>query len=185
MRNDRTEMMFDIETLGTRAGCVVLSFAAVVYTSTKGVVIAGVSHVLSVPDQIRTGAHVDEGTAAWWATQSDAAWGAATSNPVSVRYATKELDALVLKHNPERIYCQGMDFDFPIFADLRRRFDLGSGWEHWKQRDTRTAYDEHGFDPKTVTRAGTHHDAASDCNHQIRCLIAARNKRAADSESLL
>ena len=183
MHNDRTEMMFDIETLGTRAGCAVLSFAALVYTSTKGTVLGGAGFPLDIPSQIRKGLHVDEGTAAWWATQPDGAWEAATADPVSVTYAVRLLDELVAKHQPERIYCQGMDFDFPIFAEVRRRFGLGAGWEHWKQRDTRTLYEEHGFNPKSMARIGVHHDALDDCQHQIACVIAARGVRAAAPES--
>lgn len=170
----KVDMMVDIETLGTRAGCVVLSIGAAVFDSESGNVVDSLHLTLQRDAQGAKHMFEDKETLAWWDTQPRAAWLAATQGAVPPSTALFKLDRLVSRRPPARVYCQGQDFDFPILAELARRFDRTLPWKHWQQRDTRTVYDEHGFDAKALVREGEHHNALDDCRHQIKCLMAAR-----------
>ncbi len=172
----KVHMMLDLETLGTRPGSIVLSVAALMFDPADGKITAGTSDNIDIPAQMRMRMTVDDSTLEWWAGQPDAAWKAATRDPSAPAYVVKRITELVSKHAPDRIYAQGQDFDFPLFAALCRAVGAEVPWPHWRQRDTRTAYEEIGFDPKSVARTGTHHSAKDDCKHQIKCLQMARGR---------
>lgn len=66
-----------------------------------------------------------------------------------------------------------MDFDIPIWGHAMAAIGERPPWEFWAGRDTRTVYDIAGFNPKSIKRAGTYHNALDDAKHQVKCLVAA------------
>lgn len=170
--------MLDIETMGTRPGCVILSIGCVAFND-AGHVQTDMYKRLRVGPQLMRGAHVDEGTQKWWQKQSFGAKRDAVTDPVDVPHMYLELTGL-LSDVDGHIWAQGASFDFPILAAALRMYDLDPPWEFWAERDTRTAYsmakilgfDRAKFDDK---REGGHHNALDDCYHQIKCLVAAQH----------
>lgn len=173
------DLMIDLETLGTAPGCVILSIGARVFDLATGQLHGSFYYTLDVAEQEAMGLRVDQDTLNWWKSQKPEAWAAATEDPAPVLSALRCFEDWVHSKGVGTVWCQGQDFDFPILAHLQRRLFLTPPWKFYEQRDTRSVYDVAqritGFDSKAVPRAGTHHNALDDCDHQIACLVAAYN----------
>lgn len=175
----RTDIMLDIETLGTSAGCQVLSVGVVAFEHDRRRILSSTHWPLDTEQQCKKGLIADPDTLQWWREQSAEAWEAATRDPREVRSALEGVGHFFKTWSgPDtQVWSQGNNFDMPILGHLFRAYGLDEPWQFWACRDTRTAYAEHGFDPKPVQRVdGTHahHTAVGDCLHQIECLRQAR-----------
>ena len=168
-----TEMMLDIETLGTNVGCVVLSIGAVAFEKGAMVPLDDMHVVLDQTLQKMMGLKENPSTVEWWKSQSPEAWQSATENPVKVQDALAQLGRFYAKHKPRVTWTQGNNFDPPILEHLYGVLKLPPPWKFWAVRDTRTFYDVHDFDVRKVDRANTYHNARDDCLHQIACMRAA------------
>jgi len=168
-----TELMLDIETLGTKPGCVVLSIGAVAFDKDSFEGIGDMHVVVDQMQQKMMGLTEDSSTVKWWKSQSPEAWQSATDGPVSVKDALAELSQFYAKHNPRATWTQGNNFDPPILEHLYGAVKIAPPWKFWAVRDTRTFYDVHGFDTRRVSRDNVYHNARDDCIHQIACMAAA------------
>jgi hypothetical protein len=145
-----THIMVDIESLGTRPGCVVLAAAFVRFSDG-----AHTTLNLSIPDQQALGLEIDPATATWWQTQEQqhpGAWAAATSNPVPLRAALDHISAWLNWAEPDifqrMIWCHGATFDAPILGEVFRKAGMEPPWKFWNIQCTRTLYNLAGVDPK-------------------------------------
>ena len=168
-----TEMMLDIETLGTKPGCVVLSIGAVAFEKGTFNPVADMHVVVDQLHQRMMGLKEDPRTVEWWKSQQTEAWKSATQNPISVKDALKQLSLFYAKHNPRVTWTQGNNFDPPILEHVYDMMKIAPPWKFWAVRDTRTFYDVHNFDTRNVARENTYHNARDDCLHQIECMRAA------------
>ncbi len=172
------DIMLDLETMGTRPGCAILSIAAVAFErdGTTGQRL----HVRVTPaSNAAAGLIGDPETVAWWMRQSDAAREAALSRPIPLQHALWAFTTFVEQvggMDRPAIWAQGADFDGPVLAAAFRACAMTVPWHFSALRDTRTAYDVLGFNHREVPRAGEHHDALDDCLHQVGCLTMAMAK---------
>lgn len=159
-------LMMDIETLGKRTGCVVLSVALARCSDEARAVVN-----LNIRQQEQRGLHVDQGTVKWWDQFPDV-FSHVTKNAIDVvpaliwaaewiKGATGGEDFLIWSH--------GASFDLPIMTELYRVFGVDCPWQHWQMRCTRTLYDlavvnlkKHAIEPK--------HDPMNDVLAQVRAL---------------
>lgn len=170
--------MCDLETLGTRPGCVVLAAAFVRFSDG-----AHASVNISVPDQQNLGLEIDPATQAWWSNQDAAALALATQNPVplvsALDYITTWLE-WAAAGGDWLIWCHGATFDCPILAELYRRVGREAPWKFWNIRDTRTLYDLAGVDLKAFAVPPPHvalNDAIGQtnaANEALRRIAAVR-----------
>lgn len=180
--DEKPSVMLDLETLGREAGCVILSIGAHVFSPTDTLpLITGddfrpVSFYATIPvfDSLMHGMTIDPETLAWWQTQDDAASQIVNKQTdKSLALALSGLCMWFKSTGAERVYCQGAAFDIPIIEAAFKRVGLKAPWDFWNVRDTRTVYDTLGFDPKSIERQGTYHNALDDARHQIKCVQAA------------
>lgn len=158
-----THIMLDIETLGTRPGCVVLSAALVRFSDEASTTIN-----INAMDQGALGLTDDPQTVAWWQQQSTEARLAAWSNPVSLIPALQHLSAWIAWAGPDPlIWCHGASFDCPILEEVYRRAGIACPWPFWSIRDTRTLYDLAGVDVKAYA-VPPPHVALNDALAQTR-----------------
>lgn len=174
------DFMLDIETLGTRPGCAVLSIGAVTFDRKTGEIDRSYHRIIDPASCEESGLRIEAGTASWWMMQSDEARKAIFDASEFEVFSLKETAREFIEwcaEEPASMACQwwaqGATFDFPILTEAMRAVEWPVPWLYWNCRDTRTAYDLCGFDRKTVDREGTHHSALDDCRHQVRCLHAA------------
>lgn len=170
------DIMLDLETWGKKPGCAIRSIGAVQFDFATG----------EIGDKFYCNVHrfscegmgltIDPETALWWEKQSQASRDALEDNPLTLAMALAGFHAFFLSTKGERVWCQGATFDAPILEQAYIQIGAQVPWKYWNVRCTRTAYDLLGVNPKEVKREGTHHNALDDCLHQIKCLMANREK---------
>ena len=187
----RIGLMLDIETLGTRPGCVILSIGAILYDMSNMEGFSNFAVNLSVVDQMVAGFTVDPSTLTFWRDQPADALEASTISAVPPAMALEQFCKWVewdTKSNPFEVVTRGTDFDIPILRHALEHFGMKLPWHHRTPRDLRTILSTLGFDESTVVRSENDvgHSAIGDCRHQLRVLAAARaNRRVIDASALI
>lgn len=172
-----THIMLDIETLGLKPGCVVLSVAMVRLSD-----LASMSIVLNGEEQHKAGLVFSQDTWNWWQGQSPAARSAAFDNPQEVRAALGYIgqwlrwatEGAEPWHHIDSwfIWCHGASFDAPILAEVFERFEMPVPWQYNQVRDTRTLYDLAGVE-LSAFQAGERHIALNDAMCQAKAAVRA------------
>lgn len=164
----RRDVMIDIETLGLESDSVILSLAAVRFCRTTGRT-KRLMHQIIDPNQPERS--IDADTVRWWIKKPGNAFSDILRGRCSLKEGLMELASNI--SIDDAVWAQGTDFDFDILEHACSQNGIQTPWKFTLKRDTRTAYDACGFDPKQIERSGTHHDALDDCYHQIKCVLAA------------
>lgn len=171
-----THVMFDLETFGTKPGSVLRSIGAAAFDPETGVVGQTFYRNIDRASCEAVGLKVDPNTEAWWAKQSREAQQALLADPKPLASVASDFHAFFKQVGGAKIWCQGANFDSVLWeAAVAAVWPSKSfmPWKFWNVRDTRTVYDIAGFDPDSISRDGTYHDALADSLHQIRCVAAA------------
>lgn len=173
----KPSIMIDIETLGTRPGCVISSIGACVF-DLHGTFTNPTLHLhVSLDDSERHGFRIEADTVVWWIGQSPEARNAlidgqrthmnGSPTTYSAENAVAALSLFVRSVEGEPwIWCNGASFDFPILAAYFARFNRPLPWNRWQEMDLRTLKNlNKGL---RLERQGTHHNALDDAIHQAR-----------------
>jgi 3' exoribonuclease, RNase T-like len=138
-------LMLDLETLGKRAGCVVLSIALVRLSDNARVMIN-----LDLPSQDAVGLHRDEETVEWWGQQPVEVWKQVTENPYPVAEALGYISGWITIGGGAdfRLWGYGAGFDLPVLKELYTRFNIPLPWQHWQEMCARTVRELSGVDPE-------------------------------------
>jgi len=159
------DVMLDLETLGTRPECVILTLGAVKFDpfsmKEPG---PGLYVRPNVDEQIAKGREVQEDTMLWWMDQSEDVREEALGEEgrISVEQMYKELNRFLVGVNT--IWCQGPVFDIAILENLYRQYGWPTPWQFWQISDSRTVFKMHG-DPRVKGKVGLH-NALEDCVSQ-------------------
>lgn len=160
-------IMLDIETLGTRPGCVVLSIGAVEFDD--GELSNHFSVHLDPEDAAAHGLLIEPRTVMWWLEQSREAQRAlitAKRTPF-VRGMMDFVKAFEWKDKP--VWVNGASFDFPIVEAALEAAGVPVPWKFWDQRCFRTVKNLY---PKVKrVQPELAHDALSDAVAQARTLM--------------
>ena len=164
------EAMTDTETLGTKAGSVILSIGAVMFDRN------GQGHGdsfycnINVESSLMAGLTYDPRTIEWWNSQPAETRQQLSVDTLPVEDGLREFANWYKARKPQKFWCQGLTFDAPILEAAMAKFDITPPWKFWETRDTRTAYDVYNFHDKSVKREGTYHNALANSIHQVDCL---------------
>jgi hypothetical protein len=159
------DIMLDLETLGTRPGCVILTLGAVRFDPYSlrepG---PGLYLRIDADEQIAQGREVQEDTLQWWMNQAEDVREEALGegNRVSVTEMYQQLNRFLVGANC--IWAQGPLFDFAILENIYRQYEWPTPWQYWQIRDSRTLFGVHG-DPRVKGKVGLH-NALEDCVSQ-------------------
>ena len=172
-----TAVMLDIETLGTEPGVAVAQVGAVCFDNETGEIGEAFVKTLKIKPQLAAGLISDPSTEAWWKEQDKAVREVVFSSelhPVEFCKAFRSWWPI----DVTRVYAQGASFDFGILPFMMRKFGSQEPWPFWIERDTRTVYDELGFNEKNFSHLNPKpHHGEFDCRHQIHMVMAARGKK--------
>jgi hypothetical protein len=167
------DIMFDTETLGKRAGCVILSLGAVAFDPYAP--FDGEHQQISLENQFfvkislescnEAGLTVDPSTRAWWEEQSPEAVAEAFGGTTPLKEALEGFSAWLFAVCGKtdkgdaacNIWSHGEDFDQPIVNHGYEAVGLRKPWPYNGGRDTRTALEMGG-----VAYKGTKHMAVLD-----------------------
>lgn len=170
--------MLDLETWGTRPGCAVRSIGAVMFDPHTDEL--GATFYANVSDAScrEAGLHVDPNTVKWWEGQSATAQKMLMTDQLTLTEVGERFDAWWRKNGGIFVWSHGANFDEPIWSAAMHVVGRRVPWKFYDSRCTRTAHDVCGFDPRSVKRLGTYHNALDDARHQAICVQKAYAKNA-------
>ena len=167
--------MLDLETLGTRPGCVILTLGAVKFDPySLREPDSGIYFRVDVDEQTALGREVQEDTLNWWLNQSEDIREEALGEQDRVSLTTLYRDLNKFLVGVDNIWAQGPLFDFAILENLYRQCGWPTPWQYWQIRDSRTLFGVHG-DPRVKGKAGLH-NALEDCVSQAVAVQEIYNK---------
>jgi len=164
-----THVMLDLETMGTRAGCAILSIGAVVFEPRNGSLRDEFYQSVFLEGQDKLGLHTSDSTLKWWNAQSEEARKVLTCPD------RMELGSALDKFQewlPINAYVwgNGADFDNPILAAAYAAFNMPQPWKPYNGRCYRTI--KNLAPDLKLARSGTHHNALDDAKSQAEHIMA-------------
>jgi 3' exoribonuclease, RNase T-like len=178
------DIMIDLETMGTRPGCVIASIGAIAFDPFGDTVNDSNAFYADVgmADCQRMGLTIDADTVSWWLGQPDAAREFLTRTPrASLLSTLTTLNRWVVEvaqwKEASCVWSHGATFDIPIIEHAYRACALPVPWAYWNARDTRTIYAAAGIRTKDVPISGlTPHYAVHDALVQALAVQMAYRK---------
>lgn len=161
--------MLDLETFGTKPGCVIRSIGAVQFD--PHVNIDGQFYQnITEEDQLEIGLVKDVDSVLWWSKQSSEAQSSLLTDQKSLKQTMEEFHAWFKDNKLKYLWSQGSNFDGVLWEHAADLLGLTVPWKYSNTRDTRTLYDAAEFNPWWMKRQGTYHNALDDAIHQCRCV---------------
>jgi 3' exoribonuclease, RNase T-like len=189
-----TDLMIDLETLGTVPGAAIISIGITAFNPVlpKEEWSTYACQPITYASNRSIGLELDESTVAWWSAQEPEAkvvFDAAMANEGkhivealswlgdTYRLCDTYARAAESATEPINVWGNGSDFDNALLAVAYAKAGLKLPWSFRQNRCYRTAkkllpWTELAFQ-------GTKHDAAADSLHQAKCLVKALNAQAA------
>lgn len=164
-------VMIDLETLGRRAGCAILSIGAVAFDAKAKELGPELYTVVRLDSCEKAGLHIDPDTIAWWEKQNPEAQKvlkqarAARGNKVLPK-ALEELNKYLSQFDLKKVkvWGNGSDFDNAILTACYASIEKPLPWEFWNNRCYRTLK---SLKPSIkMQRQGTYHNALDDAKSQ-------------------
>lgn len=170
--------MLDLETYGTAPGCAIRSIGAVVFSLGQEDAQGERTFYANISARSCLWArlHIEQGTDEWWEQQSAEAQASLKVDQRPLAAVARDFDAWCAGCGSApnlRLWCQGANFDAVLWEAASRAVGLPVPWKFYNVRDTRTLYELADFDPRSLPRAGTYHNALDDARHQAACCRAA------------
>lgn len=173
------DIMLDLETLGTKPGCVVLSIGALAFDPLADELPkpedGGRSFYqnLTIFDQLLLGLVVNEKTLDWWKLQDTKAKEALTTDKVTLQSGLFRL-VTWLGNLPGKekgkIWAKSPDFDCAVLEEAARRIGVNLPWTFRDKADLRTlthvGYVSGKVAGNPPAPIGTKHNALDDCYTQ-------------------
>lgn len=171
-----SDIMIDLETLGTIPGCAIVSIGAVAFNEFE-VQQVGFYSAIKIPEwnvagTTPEGLHKDENTIGWWQKQSPEALRVFEEGKLSTYEALSQLADYIDELGGPRVWGNGADFDNPIVAVAAHKVGLDPKdiWKGYNGRCYRTVKNQ--FKDVRLLRTGTYHnaldDAISQAEHMVR-----------------
>jgi hypothetical protein len=161
------DIMLDLESLGTRPDCAILTLGAVKFDPfTPDAFGDSLYFRIDVDEQLALGREIQQDTLDWWAKQADDVREEALGEHDRVSLETMYRDLNRFCVGVENIWCQGPAFDIVILENIYRQQGWPTPWQFWQIRDSRTLFGVHG-DPREKGKAGLH-NALEDCISQAQ-----------------
>lgn len=165
-----TDVMLDLETLGTRPDTVILTLGAVKFNPFTDEIYGDKTLYIKpdVDEQLTMHRTIDEDTVAWWGKQSTEVYEEAmgTEGRIVIEEFLNQLCKFIV--GADRIWCQGPVFDIAILENLMRQTGRPIPWVFWRIRDSRTLLQALG-DSRDPNRAQAH-NAMADCIYQAQAV---------------
>lgn len=153
-------IMLDLETLGTKPGCVVLSFGAVAFDPYRGTLGETFYRKIDLETELGAGRKVSAATLKWWLDQSEAARKEAFSGTYPAFIVAAEFSDFWKSQEAEFIWANDPTFDCDVW-------EAAAGWVPWNfraPRSCRTIFDLAGIWPDRSV--GVAHNALDDAKNQ-------------------
>ncbi len=167
-------VMIDLETLGRRAGCSILSIGAVAFDPKTGRLGPELYVVVNRLSCFNLSLHEDPETVKWWEGQNAEAKkilaevdGGGEQLPAALAKLTEYLAQF--GHKKVKVWGNGSDFDNAILTACYAAIGQNIPWDFWNNRCYRTMK---SLKPAVkLKRQGTYHNALDDAKSQAQHLL--------------
>lgn len=162
------DVMIDLETMGTRPDCVVLTIGAVKFDPVGDrEPVDQLYYRLDIERQTALGRTIDDSTLAWWSQQSEEVRNEAFSDAdrTDLDVVLDHLNRFVV--GAKNIWAHGAVFDITILENLMRQLGRPCPWNYWQVSDSRTLFKMLPKDPRPADR-GDLHNALADAYFQAQ-----------------
>jgi hypothetical protein len=165
------DVMIDLETLGTRPGCVILSIGAVVFNRHSGELGPEFYMVVNRKSCQKNGLFEEQSTLDWWARQSAEARkviAEAEAAANGLGGALIQLTAYLQKMGKRDllVWGCGSDFDIGILTHCYAVMKQPLPWLFWNSRCLRTLRDVAPPSHEPLRKNGVAHSAIDDARNQ-------------------
>lgn len=162
------DVMVDLETYGTSAGCSIMSIGAVSFDRNGP---SGESFYVVVDRNScrEVGLTEDHSTLAWWAKQSTEAKETlveSTEGATPIHDALKQFNEYLAKRPAPTLWGNGSDFDNVILIAAYKACGIEPAWKFYRNRCFRTLKALFPTVGADVKREGVHHNAFDDAVYQ-------------------
>lgn len=173
-----SDIMIDLETMGTGKDACILAIAAVYFDPKTGDIGDEFYTNINLQSNINAGREIDASTLLWWMQQEKAA----QEQVFSLNHTEPKLSEAIksfadfFKTDSHKVWGNGAIFDISILETAFKKCKTPLPWKFWNVRDVRTAV-EMGqlldFNPKKdMPFIGTRHNALDDSKHQAKYVSA-------------
>lgn len=182
----KNELMIDIETTWQKPGCKVLSLGAFGFNKDGKQCEFYVR--FAIDKQRLAGLTDDHATISWLNRQNkevrDEAFGGKTDPAEGLTEFKKFFYANFSTDNGDgfKVWCCGLDFDFPILQNFMGAFGFSLPWKFWTQFDYRTIKNLFAYVKPSEGNVAAH-NALEDCKAQMRGLRAFYDRMAKHPEA--
>lgn len=159
-------LMMDIETLGTKSFCVVVSIGVVEFDPTTGKVGDSRYWNIDVKDSLGYKLQVSGDTLQWWMGQSHEARKGLFTDTYPLKTVLDEL-RVFCKGKGYKVWGNSARFDLGLVENLYTLFKEDIPWSPWNEMDVRTLANLRPDIKKNYKHEGINHNALSDCYKQI------------------
>lgn len=158
------DLMIDIETMGIKPGCPVISIGAVYFDRYTGE--TGDQFYMSMGANALFYGELDNDTVEWWgAPERSQAYQQMMAGECSPPVVANAFASFIKEDT--KPWGNGSVFDITILEAWFAMFNVKTPWKFWNIRDVRTVVDIAGINPRDYPRLGTYHNALDDCLTQI------------------
>jgi len=158
--------MIDLETLGTKPDCVILTLGAIKFNPfTNEDPHSGIYQKIDIDEQDTLGRTQDDSTIEWWGNQSASVQEEAFTEEgrIGLDKMTSEINKFLV--GVDVIWAQGPAFDIVILENLYQQLNKPIPWNFWQIRDSRTLFSLLKKDPRKSIQQEAH-NALADCYYQ-------------------
>lgn len=163
-------VMIDIETLGTKPGCIVLSIAAVAFEIETGKIGVIFHRKINLTSSTKLGFELDTETFLWWLRQEKSAQDKISNHKGSeIKNVLREFAIWLMGYfNPDvQVWGNSARFDLGILEKAYQMCKIQTPWNHFNERDVRTLVSFAPEIKKQTKFKGIKHYPIDDCKHQI------------------
>ncbi len=166
--NKFTDVMIDLETMGTKSNCLILNIAAVEFNLKTGETGEVFYEKISLADSINNNFKIEADTLSWWLKQDDfARLEILNSNKTCIVI----LDSFLKWFETRKtflVWGNSSRFDLGLLENYFNKFNLEIPWKYSNERDVRTLVHFIPDIKKNMLFEGVRHNSIDDCKHQIK-----------------
>lgn len=175
--DEYTNVMLDLETLGTRPGDAIISIGAVLFDPQTRSIGPMFRANLDIEQVVASGFGVTGSTIKFWFNQTDKARKQALEHPLNMHAALMGLAEALTNYEggvnkSMKVWGNGASFDNVLLREMYTRLGLEPPWAYYNDRCFRTL--KHEYDPKGELEPvfeGERHNALTDALHQAKWAI--------------
>jgi hypothetical protein len=162
-------LMLDLETMGKRAGCAIVSIGAVEFDLETGEMGRKFSEPVDLQSCLNVGLFVEASTIYWWMMQSEEARKELCKPADSIVNVLEAFTSFLHCLGDFQIWGNGASFDMSILEAAY--FAIGRGeilpWKFRNERDVRTLVSFAPTIKESFVFNGIMHHSIDDCKYQI------------------